>query len=121
MPGHPKILSFNGGAGYLSIDMTYDNGYWGDQQGDGAFRPSKLLVELQGPGAGYFVLRGEGPDEIWHSVSEDGGQGISLESSEGLILTGITRIKIWRTEIFPGDPLPGGSFWTNFIGSRERT
>lgn len=117
MPGHPKILAFGGGASYLSVSMTYDNGYWGDKQGDGMFRPSMFLVELQGPSAGYFVLEGEGPDEISHSVSEDNGQSIYLG---GEAVTGITRIKIWRTEIFPGDPLPGGSFWTNFIGSRER-
>lgn len=115
LSGHPSVLSASGGGSTITITTTYDNGWWGDAP-SGQFKPSIFLVELQGPSADQFAVDGA-VFGITHYVSADGGQSIYLSSSNDELLTGLTRIKLWRAEIFPGDDL--AEFWTSFIGSRE--
>ena len=116
LSGHPSVLNASGSGSNISITTTYDNGYWGDAP-SGPFKPSNFLVELQGPSADQFVVSDDAVFGITHHVSEDGGQYISLSSSNDELLTGLTRIKLWRAEVFPGDGL--AEFWTSFVGSRE--
>lgn len=119
-PTHPKIFTFTGGATSMAINMSYDNGYFGDAPPGTEFVPSNFLVELQGPGALDFQVDIDGPYNIFHYVSSDGGQSIYMNSTEDLLLTGVTRIKIWRVSVFPGDPLPNPEyFWTSHVGTRE--
>lgn len=120
---HPMLLgapSPNEDGKIWEIRTTYDNGYWDDMPPGESFAPSYFLVELQGPNAGDFVVQGD-TFGVYHYVSEDGGQYIYLKSSIGGLATGLTRIRIWRTGGFPGDPLPEppSNFWTSFIGSHE--
>lgn len=118
LSGHPIVLYVSGGGSNIGIRTTYDNGWWGDAP-DGPFKPSNFLVELQGPSATQFVVDGA-VFSITHYVSEDGGQSIYLSSSNGELLTGLTRVRLWRAEIFPGDdPATPTEFWTSFVGSRE--
>ena len=100
---HPKLDTFSGSGSFLEICTTYDNGYWGD--GDPPWGTSYFLVELQGPNASEFAV-GDDTFGIHHYVSSDGGQAIYLESSVDGLLTGLTRIRVWRVGSFPGDPLP---------------
>ncbi|HOV19591.1 MAG TPA: hypothetical protein PLK10_09180 [Ottowia sp.] len=123
LSGHPKVIWFDGDGSNLAVNMTYDNGYWGDGDGED-FLPSNFLVEIQGPAAGSFVVDSGGGSfdfSINHYVSSDGGQSIYLESQIGELLTGVTRIKVWRAVVFPGDPLPEPpqAFWTGFLGAIE--
>lgn len=119
LPGHPQLLSFSGDGSYIEILTTYDNGYWDDDVEQ--FIASNFLVEIQGPDATSFVVGEGGPFGIEHYVSSDGGQSIYLSSSTDSLLSGVTRIKVWRAEVFPGDEPPGPPepFWTRFIGSQE--
>ena len=118
---NPKFVSFTGGGSSVEILMTYDNGIWGD--GEPPWTPSNFLVELQGPSVDQFVISNSGgaPFTIYHYVSADGGQSVYLASEDDLLLSAVTRIRIWRAEVFPGDPPPGPdpNFWTSFIGSHE--
>ena len=121
VPTHPKLLTFTGSASLIDVHMTYDNGIWGDGDDVGGFSASKFLLEIQGPAASLFELGGSGDFYVSHHVSSDGGQSIYLGSDIGGLLDGITRIKVWRAAVFPGDPLPEppGPFWTRLIGARE--
>jgi len=116
LAGHPRVLLATGDTSFIEVRMTYDNGYWGD--GGPPFYASNFLVELQGPNASEFKANGGGNANISHYVSSDGGQVISISSAIGAIFAGLTRIKIWRAKVFPGD-LPPGPFWTSFINSHE--
>ena len=120
MGGHPMLQRFTGDGTSMEVLTTYDNGYWDDMPPGGSFAASYFLVELQGPNASEFVVEGDA-FRIEHYVSADGGQSIYLNSSVDGLLTGLTRIRVWRAEAFPGDPLPEppSNFWTGFIGSRE--
>lgn len=109
------LQGFTGGGTSMNVLTTYDNGYWDDMPPGGSFAASYFLVELQGPNASEFVVRGD-TFGIYHYVSPDGGQSIYLNSSVDGLLTGLTRIRVWRVGSFPGDP---SNFWTGFIGSRE--
>ena len=117
---HPKIITFTGDDGFMEVKTTYDNGYWDDTDGS-PFLPSNFLVELQGPGVGGFVIDAGAVLGITHYVSSDGGQSIYLNSSTNALFDNVTRIKIWRAVVFPGDPIPGppSNFWTRFVGARE--
>lgn len=122
LPGHPQNNYFMGDASNLGVGMTYDNGIWDD--GSPPWEASEFIVELQGPNAADFAVRPGGglalPFSIRHYVSADGGQMINLESSMGGLFTGLTRIKIWRAAMVPGEPEePAAPFWTNFICARE--
>ena len=117
MGGHPMLQNFTGDGTTMEIRTTYDNGYWDDMPPGGIFAASYFLVELQGPNASEFVV-GVAAFGIYHYVSSDGGQSIYLNSSVDGLLTGLTRIRVWRAEAFPGD-LPPGPFWTSYINSRE--
>jgi hypothetical protein len=115
---HPKLVSFFGSGSLLKIALTYDNGIWGDSEPP--WQPSNFLVELQGSQAGLFVVdnTASSPFAIYHYVSSDDGQAIYLYSSDEELFSGLTSIRIWRADVFPGD-LPPGPFWTSFIGSHE--
>lgn len=98
--------------------MTYDNGYWGD--GDPPWVASNFLVELQGPDVGSFEIGSDLFLAISHYVSSDGGQSIYLSSTSDALFDSLTRVKIWRAVVFPGDPLPNPTnFWTAFANARE--
>lgn len=122
LSGHPHIRSVYGSAEFISVDMTYDNGYWGEGGGP-PFYPSNFLVEIQGPGALLFELGTVYPPptlSISHYVDSDGGQSVYLNSAGGTLFDDLTRIKIWRAEVFPGDEIiPPGAFWTDFVNARE--
>lgn len=117
--GHPRIIQADGDTSFIYVNMTYDNGTWDDP--GPPFYASNFLVELQGPDASLFEVGGGGNYNITHYVSADGGQSIYISSAIGAIFAGLTRLKIWRAVVFPGDPVPepAGPFWTNFIGSHE--
>ena len=117
---HPKIILANGDESFIEIKTTYDNGY-GEEMPDGPFRPSNFLVELQGSGVGGFVIDPDAVLGITHYVSSDGGQSIYLSSTTSALFANLTRIKIWRAVVFPGDPIPEppSNFWTSFVGARE--
>lgn len=116
---YPRVLTFNGDGSSLSANLTYDNGWWGETPGV-PFEPSYLLVEIQGPGAAEFVVGDSGQYSIYHYVSSDGGQTLHLRSDDELLLVGVTKIKIWRVSVFPGDPLPEPVyFWTAHVATRE--
>lgn len=114
---HPQLIFFSQAASYIEVRTSYDNGFW---EGSGWVpQPSFFLVEILGPEAHSFEIAPFGvPLGINHYVSSDGGQVIELSSTTDALLTALTRIKVWRAEIFPGDD-PPSAFWTDFIGSRE--
>jgi len=123
LDGHPRLSRINDNSGssndLLEIVMTYDNGTWGD--GGPPFVASYLLVELQGPDVASFVIDSDVPLGVYHYVSSDGGQYIYLGSTTKALFASLTRVKIWRAVVFPGDPLPEppANFWMRFVGSRE--
>jgi len=119
LPGHPKIQSATGSDVFIEIVLTYDNGFWGD--GTTPWYPSNLLVELLGSGATSFVVGESAPLKISHYVSSDGGQSIYLSATGGASLfDNLTRVKIWRAAVFPGDPVePAEPFWAGFVGTHE--
>lgn len=119
LDGHPRISFANGNTSFIEVNMTYDNGTWDD--GGPPFQASNFLVELQGPDVASFVIDSDAPLGITHYVSSDGGQSIYLNSTVAALFANLTRIKIWRAVVFPGDPgpEPPSNFWTSFIGSRE--
>ena len=118
---HPKLDAFSGSGSFLEIRTSYDNGFWGD--GEPPWAASNFLVELQGPGVAEFVVAnsGDAPFTIYHYVSSDGGQSIYLASQDEELFTALTRVRVWRAAVFPGDPPPEppSEFWTRFIGSQE--
>ncbi|MBV7457310.1 hypothetical protein KW843_22710 [Acidovorax sp. sif1233] len=119
LAGHPRISFANGNAGFIEVNMTYDNGTRDD--GGPPFVASHFLVELQGPDVASFEIDSDTFLGISHYVSSDGGQSIYLNSTSDALFASLTRMKIWRAVVFPGDPLPEPptNFWTSFIGARE--
>lgn len=118
LAGHPKLINANGIATHIEVKTTYDNGFWGD--GTPPWEPSNFLVELQGPGVADFVIGDSvGPLSIYHYISSDGGQSIYLSAYGGgaTLFDSLTRIKIWRAAVFPGDEV--ASFWAGFAGTHE--
>lgn len=121
LSGHPHILQFDGTGGYIELRTTYDNGYWGDGGDASTYKASNFLVELLGPDASSFIVGDTGALSASHYVSSDGGQYIYVRSESGTLLSSLTRMKVWRAVVFPGDPIPepATAFWTGFIGARE--
>jgi hypothetical protein len=114
--GHPKNDVFTGDGYLIDVGTTYDNGTWDD--GTEPWVASEFIVELQGSAAESFLVTAAAVNYgINHYVSTDSGQHIYLESSTGLLLSGVTGIKVWRATFVPGPP--GDNFWTNFVGARE--